>query len=408
MDVVRMCTLISSLKRLSVLALFSSFILLQACGGGGGGGGAAATTTPAATNPSAYPEEADSNEGSAGNDTPDTATTVTVGDEVQVRTIYPQADKDVYAIQLTAGVTYEFSSNNLCATCDTYLYLVDIDKTSAITDDDDYLDYDSRISYTPTVSGVYYLRVEGYDVEYGIASYTFGARVFVDDDSDSYSTYYDCNDADDTIYPFATEIAGDGIDQNCSGHDIPVATNADEHETDDTPETAVEMLEMQGADDEIIYRDALYAASGNLRTIDGVGAVDYMSITVPAMSAIYDYAGPASGQLYNDTSISAEIFEADGVTPVTLTNFSGDDELFNPTNSPLTFYYKFAASDGTSTGVYVPSYYSIGQDLDGDGFYTKNWDSARDCDDNNADINGNATETLGDGIDSNCNGADDT
>ena len=42
-------------------------------------------------------------------------------------------------------------------------------------------------------------------------------------------------------------------------------------------------------------------------------------------------------------------------------------------------------------------------DADGDGF-----DDTEDCDDENADIFPGATETPGDEVDSNCDGADDT
>jgi hypothetical protein len=42
-------------------------------------------------------------------------------------------------------------------------------------------------------------------------------------------------------------------------------------------------------------------------------------------------------------------------------------------------------------------------DLDGDGYFTP-----EDCDDGNAAIHPEATETPGDGVDSNCDGEDDS
>ena len=46
---------------------------------------------------------------------------------------------------------------------------------------------------------------------------------------------------------------------------------------------------------------------------------------------------------------------------------------------------------------------SSAEDLDGDG-----WAADEDCDDANAEIHPEATETAGDGVDSNCDGEDDT
>lgn len=53
-------------------------------------------------------------------------------------------------------------------------------------------------------------------------------------------------------------------------------------------------------------------------------------------------------------------------------------------------------------GVAMPIDTSV-VDEDGDG-----WFSDEDCDDDNADVNPDAAETPGDGVDSNCDGADDT
>ena len=52
--------------------------------------------------------------------------------------------------------------------------------------------------------------------------------VCTDNDVDTYSVSggtcgaVDCNDANSTVYPGATEVVGDGIDQNCNGYDLTI------------------------------------------------------------------------------------------------------------------------------------------------------------------------------------------
>ncbi len=206
--------------------LLLAFLGLAACGGGGGGGApAGGGGGGGAPGPSDYPTGQDANDSAADNGSIATATPHTVGDNT-VNTIWPQGDQDYYAVELVAGTEYEFSANNICASCDVYIYLYD-DMGAEIDNDDDYIGYDSNLRYTPAVSGTYYVMVRAFNTTFGVARYTIGVRVFTDADGDNYSSYYDCDEADATIYPTAPEIAGDGIDQNCSGVDRLASTTPD-------------------------------------------------------------------------------------------------------------------------------------------------------------------------------------
>jgi hypothetical protein len=42
-----------------------------------------------------------------------------------------------------------------------------------------------------------------------------------DSDEDGSGALADCNDDDPTIFPGAEEVCGDGVDQDCSGQDLP-------------------------------------------------------------------------------------------------------------------------------------------------------------------------------------------
>jgi hypothetical protein len=65
------------------------------------------------------------------------------------------------------------------------------------------------------------------------------------------------------------------------------------------------------------------------------------------------------------------------------------------------------AGKGLGDGNLQPAYGDVGPELtdaDGDGYYAEQ----DDCDDDDADVHPDADETPGDGIDSNCDGEDDT
>ena len=54
-----------------------------------------------------------------------------------------------------------------------------------------------------------------------------------DDDADGYTVAEgDCNDTDPSVHPGATDIPGDGADQNCNGHDAEAGDDDDDTYTE--------------------------------------------------------------------------------------------------------------------------------------------------------------------------------
>lgn len=379
---------------LYLLGLATSIaIALPACGGGGGGnsggdgdGGGGST---------AYPDAADRYEGAGGDNTKATASAIAVGDS-QIRTLWPTGDVDFIAVSLLAGTEYEFSAHRLCATCDTLMRLYDTTDTVK-QNNDDYLGLDSRFRYTPPVDGIYMIEVRPKQPQ-DVAQYTLSVREWADSDGDGASSFYDCDDNNPVIYPGATEIAGDGIDQNCSGTDKLASTTADPAEPDNSPATAEPMYMTGLGVGEIQYQQAGWAA--NARTIHTPGDEDYFHFTLGPKEA-------AHVQLYEpaDASLTATLYDSDGTTAIAPLdgNLSGGApwlKVANTTDADKTFYISYTAAASTW---YVPALFSAGVDNDGDGFYTRDFALARDCDDSDPAINPLAAEIPGDGIDQDCN-----
>lgn len=318
------------------------------------------------------------------------ASSISVGQTYPL-SIFPQGDQDFMKIQLTSGIEYEISVNKVCATCDVYTYLYDTDGTTQLASSDDYVYLDSRIVFTPSATGTYFVRVEAYNETTGVANYRLNVHAHADGDGDGYSSYYDCNDGDSDIYPGNAETPADGIDQDCSGTDTPDELVADRFEVDNSTTAAKNMPESPyGADESLFIFQAL---SGQDRTIHANDDEDWLRLDVPAFGAV----DPDFVSIFG-SSPTMEVFEADGLTPYV------DSYVKNTTASTQTFYVRFTGAAG---GIYVPYFDNIGVDADEDGFYSQDWGTSRDCNDGNAAIKPGAVEVPNNGIDENCNSSDD-
>jgi hypothetical protein len=366
-------------------------LALAACGG------SSDSATPSTAG--VYPTAPDVNEGASGNGSVATATATTVGSSQDV-TLFPQGDRDFYAVDLAAGTQYEFSANHLSVNSDTYMYLYAADGTTQLGSSDDYIDLDSRILYTPSVAGTYYVMMRAYSATYGIAAYTLNVHPFVDADGDGYSAHYDCNDGDASVLPeWGAEIAGDGIDQDCNGTDDLATTTADAGEPDETPAQAREVTLAATDPWEVQFTGGFYAPGK--RTIDDAADVDWFKVTVPAHGL---YVSESSVPTYS-AAVTLELYDSDATTLLDSTDYQGLN-IPNDTAAAKTFYLKFLAAGATTSAFYVPAIVDYGVDADADGYYTRDWDNSRDCNDADATVYPGAADTASDGIDQDCDGID--
>ncbi|MEA1952964.1 MAG: putative metal-binding motif-containing protein [Campylobacterota bacterium] len=346
-----------------------------------------------------YPTSHDKYEGSAGDNNPSNANVVRVGEALQVRSIYPYGDVDWVKVELQADKTYEFFATNLNGMGDTFIYLYsenDLSMGAELTyNDNSEIFNDSLILYDIKETGTYYLKIRAYEA-IRLTNYKLGVREYIDSDGDGFSITYDCNDSNENIYVGAEEIAGDGIDQDCSGVD---ALDGKDKYDDDDINKAKAIPETDASYGEIQYRSDIFS---QMRTLDTTDDKDFYSIDIPAYSAAYileNSSGVSSGlndynwTLYGSSSLD-DVIESNSSVFVR--------KMINTTDTNKVFYLEIS-SNGL-TGWYLPTIIHIGEDNDNDGFYTK--DMHGDCNDNNESINYNAVDTEDDGIDQNCDGVD--
>ena len=217
----------------------------------------------------------------------------------------------------------------------------------------------------------------------------------------------DCNDYDSSINPGATEIRGDGIDQDCDGSDLPVIQNTALVLTDILPDATItaesavrvygtassnqitlesgaeaELINFPGSNAIIIQSDSsLFTVSRSGATVTFEGS-DGTVLKIPATTSVQSIA-------FTDQTLMLSIYN----NKVML-----DDQEINliPVAISTTYY---SDNDGDGYGDPNSPYEAIYQPL---GYVVNN----TDCDDTDPSIHPDATEIVGDGSDQDCNGSD--
>ncbi len=183
-----------------------------------------------------------------------------------------------------------------------------------------------------------------------------------DDDGDGYTEATgDCNDADPAVNPAATEIDGNGIDDNCDG---TVDINAYDGDGDGYTTSGGDCSDA----DPSMYPGATETPDGKDNDCDGI--VDEGTTT------------------YDD--------DGDGYSEA-----GGDCNDANSAVSPVATEDPSNGVDDDCDGVVDEG--GSGTDDDGDGYS----EDQGDCNDASASVSPSATEIPGNGIDDNCNGVID-
>ncbi|MDM8002861.1 MAG: putative metal-binding motif-containing protein [Bacteroidota bacterium] len=209
-----------------------------------------------------------------------------------------------------------------------------------------------------------------------------------DNDGDGYTEVNgDCDDTDDSVYPGAPEIPGDGIDQNCNGHDQKEGDNDDDGYTPAEGDCDDFNPSVHPGATEICWDGIDQNCDGTVDEgccltglISLISCVETSGCSLSDINCITQHCG-------NEFYSLQEQYCFDFQCIVSL--LSSPSLPFDATWTP------------EAKANYILSRCSM-FDNDGDGSSGEQGD----CDDTNPAIHPGAAEICGDGIDQNCTGSD--
>jgi len=93
--------------------------------------------------------------------------------EAQTHAFCVAGDADWLAFTAEAGTTYQIATYNLAPDVDTVLEVYASDGSTLLEQNDDYYGDASQVTFNPTTSGTYYLKVRHANANWGDPSYTY-------------------------------------------------------------------------------------------------------------------------------------------------------------------------------------------------------------------------------------------